>query len=168
VSTPNTLPYRDTKPQGAADFYYETNARFRFLIRKLGHEGWTRYLSDLGNSYYAPVNKQWHSGGMAAVAQYWRDFFAAEPGAKVEVEEKADRVELVVHECPIIKQLRIGKREIVKEFCQHCYHLGQARANEAGMEMRLCGGNGSCRHTYMKTEADLPPQDMSEIKEAQL
>ena len=105
---------------------------------------------------------------MAAVAQYWRDFFAAEPGAKVEVEEKADRVELVVHECPIIKQLRIGKREIVKEFCQHCYHLGQARANEAGMEMRLCGGNGSCRHTYMKTEADLPPQDMSEIKEAQL
>ena len=66
------------------------------------------------------------------------------------------------------RRRRIGKREIVKEFCQHCYHLGQARANEAGMEMRLCGGNGSCRHTYMKTEADLPPQDMSEIKEAQL
>ncbi len=168
MSTPNALPYHDTKPQGAPDFYFETNARFRFLIARLGHEGWVRYLRDLGKSYYAPVNNQWQSGGLAAVAQYWRDFFAAEPGAKVEVEEKPDRVELDVQECPIFKQLRIGQREIVKEFCQHCFYLGQARANEAGMEMRLCGGNGSCRHTYAKSEAGLPPQDMSEIKEAQL
>lgn len=168
MSTPNALPYHDTKPQGAADFYYETNARFRFLLKKLGREGWVRYLQDLGKSYYAPVNEQWRDGGLKAVAHYWRDFFAAEPGSKVEVDEKEDRVELVVHECPLIKQLRIGKREIVKEFCQHCYYLGQARANEAGMEMRLCGGNGSCRHTYAKHEAGLSQQEMSEIKEAQL
>jgi len=129
VSTENALPYHDTKPQGAPDFYYETNARFRFLLRKFGHEGWVRYLGDLGKGYYAPVNKQWQSGGLAAVAQYWRDFFAAEPGSKVDVEEKDD---------------------------------------EAGMEMRLCGGNGSCRHTYAKSKANLPPQDMSKIQEAQL
>ncbi len=164
----NALPYHDTKPQGAPDFYFETNARFRFLIRKLGREGWIRYLRDLGKSYYAPVNKQWRGGGLAAVAQYWREFFAAEPGAKIEVDEKEDRVELVVHACPLIKQLRLGKREIVKEFCQHCYYLGQARASEAGMEMRLCGGNGSCRHTYVKRGVGLPSQEMSEIKEARL
>lgn len=168
MSTLNALPYHDTKPQGAPDFYYETNARFRFLLNKLGRDGWLRYLRDLGKSYYAPVNQHWQDGGLAAVAHYWRDFFAAEPGAKVEVEEKADRVELVVHECPLIKQLRLGQREIVKEFCQHCYYLGQSRATEAGMEMRLCGGNGSCRHTYAKTETGLPPQDMHAIREANL
>lgn len=168
MNTDHALPYHDTKPQGAPDFYFETNARFRFLIRKLGREGWVRYLRDLGKHYYAPVNEQWKEGGLTAVAGYWRNFFAAEPGAKVDVEEQSDRVELVVEECPLIKQLRIGKREIVKELCQHCYFLGQARAAEAGMEMRLCGGNGSCRHTYAKHDANLPPQDMSEIKEASL
>ena len=162
------LPYQDTKPQGAADFYFATNATLRFLLGKLGREGWVRYLEDLGREYYAHVNEKWRSGGVTTVARYWRDFFAAEPGAQVEVEQKEDRVEVAVLECPLIKQLRIGQREIVKEFCQHCYFLGNARAEAAGMSMRLCGGNGSCRHTYAKLEAGLPPQDMNKIKEAKL
>ena len=160
------LPYRDTKPQGSADFYFATNATFRFLLGKLGLEGWKRYLQDLGRNYFAPVNKQWQEGGLPAVAGYWREFFAAEPGAKVEVVESADRVEVCVQECPAIKHLRVGQREIVKEFCQHCYHLGQARAEAAGLTMRLAGGNGSCRHTFAPKTTVLPPQELSQIAEA--
>ncbi len=162
------LPYQDTKPQGAADFYYATNATFRFLLRRIGRAGWVRYLEDLGRGYYAPVNEKWRTKGLVAVANYWRDFFAAEPGGQVEVIESEDRVDLVVQVCPLIQHLKAGGREIVPEFCQHCFYLGSTRAEAAGLSMRLCGGNGSCRHTYAKTEAGLVPQDLSEIKEARL
>lgn len=160
------LPYTDTKPQGSADFYFATNATFRFLLRRLGPEGWHRYLADLGRDYYAPVNRRWREGGLPAVASYWRAFFAAEPGGRVEVVEGVDRVEVQVHECPAIRHLRAGGREIVREFCQHCYHLGQARAGEAGLTMRLAGGNGACRHTFASATATLPPQDPNAIVEA--
>lgn len=162
------LPYHDTKPQGAADFYYVTNATFRFLLRRLGEAGWRRYLTDLGRGYFEPVNRQWREGGLPAVAGYWRAFFAAEPGAKVEVVEHADRVEVHVTECPAIKHLRAGGREIVREYCQHCFHLGAARAEAAGLTMRLSGGNGSCRHTFALPAAGGPPQNLHDIAEARL
>lgn len=162
------LPYQDTKPQGAADFYFATNATFRFLIGKLGRKAWISYLQELGWGYYALVNESWRVDGLSSVACYWRDFFAAEPGSVVEVETKPDRVYVHVRACPAIKHLKAGGRELVPEFCQHCYFLGQARAEAAGLTMRLCGGNGTCRHTYAKPEADLPPQDLTAIKDARL
>lgn len=162
------LPYTDTKPQGSADFYFAINATFRYLLARQGHDGWRRYLEEMGRGYFAPVNRQWAQGGLNAVARYWRAFFAAEPGAVVEVVERPDRVELHVRECPAIKHLRAGGREIVREYCQHCLHLGAARAEAAGLTMRLSGGNGSCCHTFARPEAGLPPQDMQQIKEAGL
>ena len=166
-STPDSaLPYTDTKPQGAADFYYAVNATFRFLLARFGPEGWRRYLGDLGREYFAPVNRQWQEGGLPAIARYWRAFFTAEPGAEVEVVELADRVEVYVRVCPAIKHLRAGGREIVREYCQHCYVLGEARARAAGFTMRLTGGNGSCRHTFAPVGAGLAPQDMNQIEEA--
>jgi len=119
----------------------------------------------MGRSYFAPVNRQWREGGLPAVAGYWRAFFAAEPGAKVDVVTEPDRVVVQVHECPAIKHLRAGGREIVREYCQHCYHLGQARAEAAGLAMRLAGGNGSCRHTFASPGV-LAPQDPAQIAEA--
>ena len=163
--TPGSLPYTDTKPVGSADFYFAINSTFRFILRKLGREGWIRYLQDLGREYYAPVNRQWLEGGLPAVAAYWRAFFAAEPGGEVEVKELPDRVELHVKVCPLIKHLRAHGRVPIPEFCQHCYHLGSARATATGLTMRLCGGDGSCTHTYARPSAQLPPQVPKQIKE---
>ena len=73
-----------------------------------------------------------------------------------------------VHECPAIKHLRASGREIGREYCQHCYFLGAARAEAAGLTMRLSGGNGSCRHTFARPSAHLPPQVMPDIAEARL
>lgn len=160
------LPYTDTKPVGSADFYFAVNSTFRFILGRFGREGWIRYLSDLGHGYFSAVNSRWSQGGLPAVARYWRAFFAAEPGAVVEVVEQPDRVEVHVRECPAIKHLRAGGREIVSEYCQHCYYLGSARADAAGLTMRLRGGNGSCCHTFARPEAGLPPQDLREIREA--
>lgn len=165
ATPPGPLPYTDTKPQGSADFYFAINATFRFILRRLGRDGWIRYLTDLGREYYVPVNAQWRQGGLGAVAAYWRAFFAAEPGGEVEVVEHADRVELRVKVCPLIKHLRAHGRAPVPEFCQHCYHLGSARAAAAGLAMRLCGGDGACVHTYATAAAALPPQDLTQIKE---
>ena len=70
------LPYTDTKPQGSADFYYATNATFRFLLARLGEEGWRRYLCDLGRDYFSPVNRAWRAGGLPAVAAEGGDWRA--------------------------------------------------------------------------------------------
>lgn len=165
MTATSPLPYTDTKPQGSADFYFATNATFRFILGRLGAEGWRRYLEELGREYFAPVNRQWRDGGLPAIARYWRAFFAAEPGARVEVTEQIDRVEVCVHECPALKHLRAGGRDIVREYCQHCYILGQARAGASGFTMRLAGGNGTCRHTFASPAVGLPPQSPGEIAE---
>lgn len=165
-SLASALPYTDSKSQGAADFFFAVNATFRFLLARLGSAGWERYLADLGRDYYAPANRRWRAGGLPAVASYWRAFYAAEPGARVEVVEQRDRVELCVHECPAIRHLRAGGREIVREYCQHCYLLGLARAEAAGLTMRLTGGNGSCQQTFAPPAVGLPPHEIAAIKEA--
>jgi hypothetical protein len=39
-------------------------------------------------------------------------------------------------------------------------------AAAAGLTVRVDGGNGSCRQTFHRRDAGLPPQDLSHIKEA--
>jgi hypothetical protein len=161
--TSNNLPYHDTKPQGAADFYFAINATFRFIHACLGRDGWVRYLHELASGYFAPVNEVWRRDGLQAVAPYWRDFYAAEPGAEVDVHDDNQTVTVEVRVCPAIAHLKKHQREIVPYYCEHCYHLNNARAEAAGLCMRLAGGNGRCRQTFSHA-AD--PQDMNTIAEA--
>jgi hypothetical protein len=164
--SPSVLPYTDTKPVGAADFYFAINATFRFILQKLGVEGLRRYWTELGTRYFAPVSEGWRRRGLAGVAAYWRAFFAAEPGAEVTVTETGEAVILDVKTCPAIRHLRANSREIVPCFCQHCYFLGEAMAIPAGLTARVEGGNGSCRQTFARRESNPPPQDLANIKEA--
>ena len=157
------LPYTDTKPQGAADFYFAINATFRFILRERGKEGFARWLTDLGRDYFAPVNRQWKAGGLPAVARYWRSFFAAEPGADVAVHERSGEVQIKVRRCPAVAHLKQHGREIVPAYCRHCALLGRARAEAAGLSMSVEGGNGSCLHRY--AAADRLQQDPAAIRE---
>lgn len=158
-----TLPYTDTKPVGAADFYFAINATFRFILNNLGMDGLKRYWSDIGQRYFAPVTQQWRTGGLPAVADYWRAFFAAEPGASVNVEQSPEAVTLHVQVCPAIKHLREHRREIVPSFCQHCYYVSSAIGRDAGIAVRVEGGNGACRQTFFPIHADQRPQDLTAI-----
>jgi hypothetical protein len=160
------LPYKDAKPVGAADFYFAINATFRFLLARFGLDGLRKYWGDLGARYFAPVASGWKAGGLAAVADYWRAFFAAEPGAEVDVQQTAGAVTLDVRVCPAIKHLRENGREIVPCFCQHCYFVNEAIAAPAGLTVRIAGGNGSCRQTFLPLEAASAPQDFTQIEEA--
>jgi hypothetical protein len=50
------LPYRDSKAQGAADFYFAINATFRFLQSRFGIEKLVKYWIELWeSSYFQPV-----------------------------------------------------------------------------------------------------------------
>ena len=165
-SGPQPLPYTDTKPVGAADFYIAINATFRFVLGKFGIAGLREYWMDLGTQYFAPVTARWSAGGQPAVAEYWRAFFAAEPGAVVEVSETKDDVTLDVKVCPAIKHFREHSREIVPCFCQHCYFISEAMAAPAGLTVRIEGGNGSRRQNFLRRESAGAPQDIARIKEA--
>lgn len=158
------LPYQDTKPVGAGDFYFAINATFRFLLSKFKYDGFVRWLREMGRDYFAPTNRQWREGGLPTVAAYWREFFDAEPGADVEIREESDLVTISVHRCPAIAHLRNGGREPVREFCQHCYYLNQSRADESLLSMTVEGGNGQCTHRYA-AQGKLK-QDLAKIKEA--
>lgn len=163
---PCPLPYTDTKPHGHADFYFATNATFRFIINHLGYEKLKQYWADIGTSYYKPVSDNWKRGGLSAVADYWRAFFTAEPGADVEVTTPGDEVQLEVRTCPIIKHLRDNGREIVPCFCQHCYFVSEAMSAPAGMTVRIAGGNGSCTQRFVLQTGNEPAQRLADIKEA--
>jgi len=160
------LPYSDEKAVGAADFYFAINATFRFIYKQLGPSALHDYWTDLGNHYYRPVTIQWQNGGLPAVAAYWRDFFSAEPGAKVDVSLTEKAVTLQVYQCPAIGHLRSNRRDIFPNYCQHCYFVSQAMAQPAGMKVRVVGGNGICRQTFSYSTADDAPQDLTCIHKA--
>ncbi|MCX7825389.1 MAG: hypothetical protein N2689_07510 [Verrucomicrobiae bacterium] len=169
MSQPSSpLPYLDAKPQGAADFYFAINATFRFILRRFGNDGLRRYWTDLGRQYFAPVSERWKQGGLRAVADYWRAFFAAEPGSDVEVIASDNAVTLNVRVCPAIAHLRKAGREIVPCFCQHCYFIGDAMAAPAGLTVRIEGGNGRCRQTFLRRDSSPAPQDLTRIAPASL
>ena len=160
------LPYTDRKPVGTADFYFAINATFRFILGRFGIEGLRQYWTDLGKRYYAPVSVIWKNRGLAGVASYWKAFFAAEPGADVEVTASENAVTLEVKVCPAIHHLRKHGRQIVPCFCQHCYYVSEAMAAPAGFTVRVSGGDGACRQILYRQDRALPPQDIGEIKEA--
>ena len=160
------LPYSDSKMVGAADFYFAINATFRFIEMKCGREGLRQYWQDLGRRYYAPLTASWKRVGLPAVAAYWRAFFAAEPGGEVQVDLSSESVTLDVCVCPAIQHLRAHAREIVPCFCQHCYYVSEAAAAPAGLAVRVEGGNGTCRQTFVRRTPELPPQDLARIREA--
>ena len=166
MNKPVPLPYTDSKPVGAADFYFAINATFRFILKKFEVVGLRQYWSDLGTRYFAPVSAAWKVQGLDGVAQYWKAFFAAEPDAQVEVSRAKDSVTLDVKVCPAIRHLRKGQREIVPCFCQHCYFISEAMAQPADLTVRIEGGNGSCRQIFSRRDASLPAQDFARIKEA--
>ncbi len=165
ASPGSPLPYSDTKPVGAADFYFVINATFRFILQKYGREGLRGYWTDLGTSYCKPITVRWRQGGLAEIAAYWKAFFAAEPGAEVDVEGTAEAVLLNVRTCPAIAHLRKGGREIVPCFCEHCYFISQAMAQPAGFTVRIEGGNGRCHQTFQRASIDAPRQQLSAIEE---
>ncbi len=161
-----SLPYTDSKPTGAADFYFAINATFRFILQRFGLEGLRWYWTDLGTRYFAPVTARWKSQGLEGVAAYWEAFFRAEPGSEVHVQLQEDQVVLEVTTCPAIHHLRENRREIVPCFCQHCYFVSEAMAAPAGLMVRIQGGNGQCRQIFRRCDPSVPEQQLSDIKEA--
>lgn len=166
TSNEDVLPYTDTKPVGAADFYCAVNATFRFIAGRFGMEGLRRYWTQMGQDYHRPVSLRWQEGGLPAVAAHWRAFFQAEPGAEVEVNETADEVTLQVRTCPAIHHLRQHGRGIMPAYCQHCYFVSEAMAAPAGLTVRVCGGSGTCTHRFLKQSTNPPPQLMEDIAKA--
>lgn len=164
AAPPSPLPYTDTKPVGAADFYAAVNATFRFILRRAGMAGLHRYWEELGRGYYAPVTERWCVGGLQAVAEYWRAFFQAEPGAEVEVTQEAEEVRVMVKTCPAIHYLRAHEREITPCFCQHCYFVSQAMGAGAGIEVRVQGGAGGCVQRFASMGYFQEKQKLEDIR----
>lgn len=165
LPNPHPLPYHDTKPVGAADFYFAINATFRFILQRFGLERLRGYWTELGTQYYAPLAAAWKQHSLPGIAAYWRAFFAAEPGAEVRVQESDEAVVVEVAVCPALRHLRAHCREIVPCFCQQCYFVNEAIAAPAGFTVRVAGGNGSCRQTFLPRDRGTPPQDLNEIRE---
>jgi hypothetical protein len=166
LADPPALPFTDTKKVGAGDFYFVINATFRFIEKQFGLDALRRYWQELGSGYYAPVTAAWKRDGLPAVADYWRAFFQAEPGAEVQVDLTPEAVTLDVRVCPALKHLHGPGRNIVPRFCEHCYYVSEAAAAPAGLTVRVEGGNGACRQIFMRRDPALPPQDLARIKEA--
>ena len=159
----SSLPYTDTKPVGAAGFYTAINSTFRFIHDRLGMDGLLRYWQDIGTKYYSAVSKRWATAGLNAIADHWRAFFAAEPGAAVEIKSDASSVTIEVKTCPMIQHLRDHKRDIIPCFCQHCYYVSEAIARPAGFTVRVSGGNGACVQIFHQAGATAP-QDINAIQ----
>jgi hypothetical protein len=132
----------------APDFYFAINATFRYFYRTYGEAGLIAYWEALGDEYFDSLSQRFREGGLDAVEEYWRDFFAAEPGGEVDVVRHGDRVEILVLECPAIHHLRRHGREVMPLYCRHCFHVSSVIARKAGLGFQLQGGDGRCLQTF--------------------
>jgi hypothetical protein len=134
----------------APDFYFAVNSIFRHIHDQYGRQSLVEYWRGLGREYYQRRAERWRAGGPEALAADWREYFAAEPQAEVEVAVVDGNVELEVKVCPAIKHLRDQGREIVPYFCDHCDHVSGAMAEAAGYAFQRQGGAGSCRQRFVR------------------
>jgi hypothetical protein len=133
----------------APDFYFAVNAIFRHLHDRYGKAVLVDYWRSLGREYYAGRNRRWREGGPEAIAADWREYFAREPQAEVEVVAQGDTVTLDVRVCPAIKHLRDCGREIVPYYCEHCDHVCGAMAEAAGYAFERRGSMGACQQRFV-------------------
>lgn len=135
----------------APDFYFAVNAMFRYLNDTYGKPALEDYWRGLGREYYAPRVEKWKQGGLQTIAEDWREYFAKEPQAQVEITTPdADTVAMEIKVCPAIKHLRDNQREIVPYFCEHCDHICGAMAEGVGMRFERTGGMGSCFQKFVR------------------
>jgi hypothetical protein len=144
----------------APDFYFAVNAIFRHIHDRYGKAALVDYWRSLGREYYAGRSRRWREGGPAAIAGDWREYFAREPQAKVEVVVHEDAVMLDIRVCPAIKHLRDCGREIVPYYCEHCDHVCGAMAEAAGYGFDRRGGMGACQQRFspVGVAVALPPR----------
>lgn len=132
----------------AGDFYFAINATFRFIHDNWGKDALIDYWTSLAREYHAETAERFRQGGLSAVQRYWADYFSHEPGGDVSVEITEKGVELDVRECPAIRWLKEGGREIVPYYCEHCLHTCTAIAKRANMAFALEGGGGTCHQVF--------------------
>jgi hypothetical protein len=124
----------------AGDFYYAINATFRFIHDNWGKEALIDYWTSMAKEYHAETADRFREGGLEEVQRYWADYFAGEPGGEVAVSLTEQGVEIDVRDCPAIRWLKDGGREIVPYYCEHCHYVSTAIVEQAGMAFKLDGG----------------------------
>ena len=132
----------------APDFYFAINATFRWIRDNWGEAALRDYWEAMGREHYAGVTERFRKGGLQAVHDYWRDFFAEEPGGDVTVSLEPDRVLIEVRTCPAIRHLREHGREIMPLYCEHCTVVSEAMCEGAGMAVQVTGGMGTCQQSF--------------------
>jgi hypothetical protein len=137
----------------AGDFYYAINATFRFIHDTWGKEALIDYWTSMAQEYHAGVSERFRQGGLPSVEQYWAVYFANEPGGDVAVSLTEKGVEIDVRDCPAIRWLKNGEREIVPYFCEHCHYVSTAIAEQADMAFQLDGGGGTCYQVFSQKGA---------------
>lgn len=144
----------------APDFYFAINSNFRHIHDQYGKDALIAYWRALGRDFFAGRVRRWSEGGVDAVAEDWRGYFAKEPNADVSVHVEPTpipgtrRVRLEVRTCPAIKHLRDNQREIVPYFCEHCDHVAGASAEAAGFVHTRVGGMGCCEQVFATAGRD--------------
>lgn len=144
----------------APDFYFAIHAMFRHLHDCYGKEALVDYWQCLGREFYARRSQRWNEGGPEAIAADWREYFALEPQAEIELTTSREEVLLDVKVCPAIKHLRDCGRDIVPYFCEHCDYVCGAMAEAAGYDFHRSGGMGTCQQRFLR---HVPAAESSEV-----
>ena len=136
----------------APDFYFGINVTFRHIHQRFGQEALYTYWRTLAREYFADLIERFTQGGLEDVEQYWREFFAAEPGADFSVNRQGSEVVIDVRQCPAIKHLKTNKREIMPLYCRHCDVINKELAQGSHLHFHMTGGDGTCRQVFSKKE----------------
>ena len=148
----------------APDFYFAVNAIFRHIHDRYGRESLIAYWRGLGQEYYRGRVERWKGGDLETLAADWREYFAAEPQAKVVVAVVEGGVELDVKVCPAIKHLAT-KGETSSPISASIATTSAGRwprrpaTCSNARAARAPAGNGSCGHrrpARRATDAWLP------------
>ena len=131
-------------------FHISCDIALRYCGELFGDEGVRAFLAKHTRNYYAPVIERVREGGVPALVEWIREYYAVERMADaVTVEELADGVRISAHRDPALEFMKQMNHTPCRNHAERTRTVLATVCEDCGLEfeMQALGEDGSCSYT---------------------
>jgi hypothetical protein len=133
------------------DFHGALCYSIQYLDERYGEEATKAYLTQVGETFFAPLSEALKRDGLSALEKHWQQIFSLEEGS-ISLEYEGDVLVLKVKECPAITHLRSRGQLYTDRYCETTVVVNEAVCRGAGYACSCTyePGQGQCVQRFWK------------------
>lgn len=135
------------------DFHGATATTINYVVKHFGHDALRPLMAQMAKQVYRDIYTQLQAGNADALAEHWQYFFEREKGDFQITRHGDGSIELLVRECPAVRQLRAIGMDVSPDFCLQTKMINDAWSEGSPFVITTeKTGEASCRQTIMVKE----------------